>query len=347
MAIKINWQDLLKRFINWQEIVRVYKNGGQIRPETVPPVFDDYLCFTAEQSNSSITLNASGYSINNVTQEISYDKTNWEDYVYWTAITLTNVWDKVYMRNKSETPTSFNYWGNYYRTYYFSMNWLIGASGDANYLLCKYSTTTLSGSFYRLFSGCSWLTSAPRLPATTLTDRAYEAMFQNCVLLTTPPQLPATTLALKGYYQMFEWCTRLATVPQLPATTLADRCYEEMFMGCTSLTTAMPLPATTIAAYCYYNMFNGCTSLRTLISLPATWNLPMVCYSNMFAGCSYIKVSTTQEWEYQTPYRIPSSWEWTEYQYYYCTDSMFRGTWWTFATTPSLNTTYYTSNQVI
>ena len=37
MAIKINWQDLLKRFINWQELVRVYKNGGQIRPETVPP----------------------------------------------------------------------------------------------------------------------------------------------------------------------------------------------------------------------------------------------------------------------------------------------------------------------
>ena len=37
MAIKIDGQDLLKKFIGWQEIVRIYKNGGEIRPNTVPP----------------------------------------------------------------------------------------------------------------------------------------------------------------------------------------------------------------------------------------------------------------------------------------------------------------------
>lgn len=42
MAIKIDGQDLLKKFIGWQEIVRIYKNGGEIRPNTVPPVQPTY-----------------------------------------------------------------------------------------------------------------------------------------------------------------------------------------------------------------------------------------------------------------------------------------------------------------
>lgn len=37
MAIKINWQDLQKRYIGWQEVVKVMLNGGEIRPNTVPP----------------------------------------------------------------------------------------------------------------------------------------------------------------------------------------------------------------------------------------------------------------------------------------------------------------------
>ena len=37
MAIKINNQDLQARYINWNSIAKVMLNGGQIRPETVPP----------------------------------------------------------------------------------------------------------------------------------------------------------------------------------------------------------------------------------------------------------------------------------------------------------------------
>ena len=37
MAIKIDWQDLQKRYIGWQEAVKVMLNGGEIRPNTVPP----------------------------------------------------------------------------------------------------------------------------------------------------------------------------------------------------------------------------------------------------------------------------------------------------------------------
>lgn len=321
MAIKINWQDLLKRFINWQEIVRVYKNGGQIRPETVPPIWWDYLCFTAEQSNSTVGLGGSGSSTPQMSLEISYDKTTWMDYNLWWIIALSNVWDKVYFRNKSETPVLLNYesWP-YYRFFVFRITWYVAASWDVNYLLCKYSTTTIpwANCFKYLFSGCTGLTTAPKLTATTLTAKCYDEMFNWCTDLRTPPVLPATTMADECYYEMFKWCTWLVSAPELPATNLASRCYLSMFYRCTSLNVLPRLPATNLAGYCY---------------------------ADMFSGCSSIKLSETQTWEYQTPYRIPSSWTWVDASY--SMSYMFYSTWWTFTRTPSINTTYYTSNQVI
>ena len=60
-------------------------------------------------------------------------------------------------------------------------------------------------------------------------------MFEGCTSLTQAPELPATTLAEQCYYSMFEGCTSLTQAPELPATTLAEQCYERMFMFCTSL----------------------------------------------------------------------------------------------------------------
>jgi hypothetical protein len=60
-------------------------------------------------------------------------------------------------------------------------------------------------------------------------------MFNGCTALTTAPSLPATTLTEKCYYQMFYNCTSLTTAPELPATTLAAYCYQAMFIGCSSL----------------------------------------------------------------------------------------------------------------
>ena len=88
-----------------------------------------------------------------------------------------------------------------------------------------------------------------------------------CTSLTTAPELPATTLVDNCYYCMFEGCTSLTTAPELPATTLANSCYCSMFYGCTSLTTAPKLEATTLAINCYSNMFNGCTNLKSVTML--------------------------------------------------------------------------------
>jgi len=153
------------------------------------------------------------------------------------------------------------------------------------------------GCYSAMFQNCTALTTAPELPATTLTQYCYQYMFSGCTSLTTAPELPATTLASGCYQGMFQGCTALTTAPELPATTLTSDCYNSMFSGCTSLTTAPVLPATTLASACYANMFNGCTALTTAPVLPATSLYKCYgCYHNMFQGCSnlnYIKAMFT------------------------------------------------------
>ena len=86
-----------------------------------------------------------------------------------------------------------------------------------------------------MFDGCTSLTKAPALPATTLADYCYGMMFQNCSSLSIAPELPATTLARGCYGSMFRNCTNLTTAPVLPAATLAEACYVYMFNGCARL----------------------------------------------------------------------------------------------------------------
>ena len=96
----------------------------------------------------------------------------------------------------------------------------------------------------------------------TLVEGCYADMFYGCTSLTQAPALPATTLAMGCYYEMFYGCTSLTQAPTLPATTLENSCYASMFYGCTSLTQAPALPATTLANYCYDSMFYGCSKIK-------------------------------------------------------------------------------------
>lgn len=144
-----------------------------------------------------------------------------------------------------------------------------------------------------MFYGCSSLTTAPQLPATTLAQECYRYMFAQCSSLTTAPELPATTLASDSYESMFRGCSSLTTAPELPATTLAHGCYRCMFMNCSKLTTAPELPATTLPQNSfdkswgvYTDMFSGCVSLtKAPTTLPAII-LTKGCYNSMFSNCS-------------------------------------------------------------
>lgn len=245
----------------WQNVKEVYVWSTKVRP-TVPA---DMLCFTAEEANSTIQLNKQ-WSPTAVELEISRDWNTWSDYSVNTNITFTNVGDKVYIRNKSETPTAFSTWTSaYYRfltsSGHFKVSW------DVNYLLCKNSTDTLTSNycFYELFYNTA-ITSTPKLSATTLTANCYGYMFTNSSYITTIPELPA--IELKNY-----------------------------------------------------------------------------CYRGMFQSCTWIKLSSTQTWDYTQAYRIPTTWTWTTATWW--NNNMFSGTWWTFTSAPTINTTYYTSNTVV
>ena len=299
--------------------MNIYLHPSWVKKELKNAYIGEYpwpLCFTANTAGSTVQLKKTG-GPTSVTLETSTDWNTWSTYTIWTTITLSNIWDKIYWRNTSETDTWFGIDGSNYYT--FAMTGSIAGSWDINYLLNKNSTTTVSSSCYR-------------------------NLFYNCTSLTTVPELPATTLADYCYHYMFAWCTWLTIAPELPATTMKSYCYGGMFSNCSSLTTAPSLPATTLDSYCYQYMFYNCTNLVSLPELPAA-TLSASCYQYMFRSCSKIKLSTTQTGEYQTAYRIPKTWTWTTASN--ALWNMFQSTWWTFTWTPSINTTYYTSNTVV
>lgn len=225
----------------------------------------DYLCLTANTAGSTVKLTKT-WSPTAVTLETSTDGEIRTTYTIGNTITLSNIWDKVYWRNTSETTTGFCTASNSY--YVFAMTWSIAASWDVTSLINKNCTDTLNWNycFHRLFQNCTSLVSCPKLLATTLTENCYQAMF----------------------YQ----CTNLETLPNLPATSL-----------------------------------------------------PNSCYAGMFSECSKIRISSTQSGIYQTPYRIPTEWTWT--QGAGSMSYMLQNTWWMYTSNPTINTTYYTSNTVI
>ena len=96
-------------------------------------------------------------------------------------------------------------------------------------------------------------------------------MFRGCTSLTTAPALPATTLSQYCYRNMFQNCTSLTAAPELPAQTITSGVYNGMFRGCTSLTDAPELPAATLVYDCYGNMFNGCSSLSSVEVAFTVW----------------------------------------------------------------------------
>ena len=255
-----------------KEVKRIMMRPWWVEKQ-IRPALPDYLCFTANDANSTVRLAKNG-SPTSVTLETSTDGNTRTTYTIWDTITLSNIGDKVYFRNTSETATRFSTGPSSYYRFYLSGS--LNASWDITFLINKNGTDTISWSyaFYRLFYRSS----------------TEDASIRNA--LKTTPKLPATTITAHCYQQMFYYCSSLSTLPELPVTTFQNSCYYQMFRYCTS-----------------------------------------------------IKMSSTQTWEYQTPYRMPSTWTGTN-----ATDAfyqMFYNTWWTFTWTPSINTTYYTSNTLV
>ena len=129
--------------------------------------------------------------------------------------------------------------------------------------------------------------------------------------------------------------------------TYSNSCFAGLFRANASLVSCPGFPDVDVgsgnAVFAY--LYGSCTNLETLPQIPIA-NLKTTEFVSCFNGCSKIKVSETQEGEYQTPYRIPTSGTGTDAAGN-AVNGMFVSTGGTFTGTPSINTTYYTSNRLV
>ena len=220
---------------NWPTGPSGIPEGWNRVPEVAPAVDDitEPLTFKAKQNGSTVKLTKIG-SPTGAFQASRNGGNTWSDYTIDTAITL-NTGDELSFRaktNRTSAQSRQNYFG-------FQMTGKIEAWHNVMslYRTNDFATynTVVESAFNSLFKGCTSLTKAPLLPATTLDRDCYRYMFFKCQSLTKAPELPATTLVYGCYNSMFYACQSLTKAPELPATTLAQYCYYEMFRGCQSL----------------------------------------------------------------------------------------------------------------
>ena len=91
-------------------------------------------------------------------------------------------------------------------------------------------------------------------------------MFYGCTSLTQAPKLPATTIASECYSHMFYGCTSLTTAPELPATKLESNCYRYMFYNCNKLNYIKCLARRNMSAYnCTLKWVSGVADTGTFV----------------------------------------------------------------------------------
>ena len=282
---------------------------NKIYPINVTFNSDDLHCctpltFEAKTAGAAVTFDiASG-----LTGSVIYstdDGATWSSYTSGTAVTLTNVGDKVMFKGDNATYTNSV-------TSHISCSEDCYAYGNIMSLITSTdfgTNTTLDNSmnatFRELFKNNTHLlshdTKTLLLPAVaTGSDRlptgCYESMFEGCTSLVRAPELPSPNLSSRCYYNMFYGCTSLTTAPtSLPAMTTSPYCYNSMFDRCSSLTTIpATLPATKLAQSCYENMFLYCTSLTASPVLVDASFLTSSsdCYKYMFCGCTNLSTVT-------------------------------------------------------
>jgi hypothetical protein len=232
------------------DVLKIYKGSELLCEKQTGPTITNYLTF---QSTSNFTLKV--YDNTKHWDGILYYSTDTTTWIEWDGTLLNSVANKLYLAGSGNTIITGGFTSNY--------RWVLEGSnieciGNIETLL-DYETVALGNH-------------------PTMATNCYRSMFSGCTSLTRAPSLPATTLASGCYRSMFSGCTSLTRAPKLPATTLASSCYRSMFSGCTSLTTVPKLPATTLATYCCSYMFQNCTAFKVSTtkagSYQYAWRIP-------------------------------------------------------------------------
>ena len=266
-----------------------------------------WLTFTTP---SAVAVSLANYGISAPSLYFSYDTQHWTEWNNYSALVFTND-SPVYICGNN--PDGFSAGFDNYSVFSFedpNQNNAPGQNPPATYsvtgdimsLINKDEAITdipADFCFYKLFSGCDNLTSAPDLPASGLTDYCYASMFEDCENLEEAPALEATTLAQGCYAGMFAGCSSLSSAPALAATTLAAYCYQNMFKDCSGLEEAPDLLASSLVEGCYAGMFSGCEGLGYVKCL-ATDISATGCTAGWMEdvpqGGTFIKVEDMHDW---------------------------------------------------
>ena len=171
--------------INGRSVSRLSINGKAVSLGQ-EPVLCDALCFTAQEAGSTVKLTKNG-NAPAVNLQTSTDGSSWTPYAVEDVITLANANDKVYFKAVGSNSAMGSSSSNYNN---FVMTGKITALGNLNSVLEEDEeiarTMSLAGKdycYYRMFKGCTSLTQAPELPATTLASSCYSFMFDGCTSL--------------------------------------------------------------------------------------------------------------------------------------------------------------------
>lgn len=187
MAIKIDGQDLLKKFIGWQEIVRIYKNGGEIRPNTVPPVQPTYHIisdFTQWSLPSDYTIVS--WSAIYTRYGIGVDTSGWSSELYINTNTSSGFPS---LKNATKIRIELKFY------------WDVVNSSAMSIILNSNDWVTISKSDARFDSSTPWVYSFSReLDLQTYTTK---------LTMTTP--LGVTTYTTWESTDYFVWNTREST----------------------------------------------------------------------------------------------------------------------------------------
>lgn len=154
MAIKINWKDLVKRYIDWKEVVKVMRDWTQIWPAESPePVARSFW-------NQSLWL-ISILGTDNVWRTFA-DKDLW----------AVLPWDPSAEWSQDYAWAMFQFWNNYW----FPYNWEFNRSCNSGIDLSSYAPSTYSSS---VFNTC-WTSCWPFNDIWGAQTNTYEAMKWPC-----------------------------------------------------------------------------------------------------------------------------------------------------------------------
>ena len=268
MAVKINNNSYSGFFLNGEAINTIYLNGNQVFSKEEPqPSFDplkDSKYFVVKFTRK-INPFAFGTSLT-VTKTGSPGSLSYRQNGIWkligdtTTINFQNVGEYILFKGNLNNSTISN-------TYIFSTTNAEIEIGGCLMALSKNAeidnTNNNIGTtrFRRLFYNCTGLTSAEYLKmADDCYDYCYSQMFSGCSNLTKAPLLSATTLAGSCYSSMFASCSSLTSLT-VGFTSIAG----------VSNTTRSWLNNVTTDGVCYCP--SDATYSANDIFLPSTWTL--------------------------------------------------------------------------